>query len=183
MKRNTASLALISLFFLMGGCAASTEQNTNVSSSALGVSSKTDPASSQNSSRSGSAASSSVPSSAASAVSSSADSQATADPAASEQNMDESVEEPVSEQVYSVEDVLTNADSLYGQNIEVIGSLPQALVEDENGNLIMVVIGSDGSRLQIAGDIRIGGCDAALKGVLCNQNGIPVLEVESLQAL
>lgn len=95
--------------------------------------------------------------------------------------LDES--EPAKQDSYSVSDVLSQADQLIGQDITVIGNLPQSLIEDENGSLIMAVADDEGNRLQIEGDVNIGGCRAALHGRLIRKDGVPVLEVESIEQL
>lgn len=89
----------------------------------------------------------------------------------------------VQSDVYDVSTVLAQADALQSQSFEIVGNLPQALVEDEQGNLIMVIYGDDGSRLHIDGDVNIGGCRAILDGTLSLDESGPVFLVESAQVV
>lgn len=84
---------------------------------------------------------------------------------------------------YDVDSVLAQASSLYGQRISVIGNLPQAAMPDGNGGYATYILSDGGNALRFNGSVNFGSCKARLTGTLQNENGEPVLNVDSAEQL
>ncbi len=88
------------------------------------------------------------------------------------------------EKSYTIDELYEDV-SLVGEEVSVIGVLPQAMISDEEGNQLVVVWNEEQDQyLILEGKIvNIGNCKAELKGSLSERGDKLVLEVVSFSEI